>query len=112
MAPTPPNVTKLPSAKLLASLISQQNTSKSKIDDERGEIGGVISAAVEKHNLHAAAFKLVGKLRRMDAVKLTAFLSHFDDYRTKLGLDSLMASDIPGLDGGEEKPDDGDATIQ
>ena len=96
-----PDVVKLPSAKVLGSLISQQATAKSEMDDIKGDIGEKIANAVEKHNLHASAFKQVAKLRRMDAVKLMAWLTHFDDYREKLELDKLAAPTIPGMDDGD-----------
>lgn len=97
------NVTKLPPVSILRSLISKSKTNASKTAELNGDTGQAISNAVDKHGLHAAAFKLVRKLERMGAVKLMAFLTHMDDYRAKLQLDKLAAADIPGL--GEDGED-------
>lgn len=103
-----PDVTKLPSAKLLASLVSQSKSNASEIADLKGEMGQAIADAVSKHNLHAGAFKLVRKLQKMDAVKLLAFLTHLDDYRQKLELDKLAGEslDLDGAGDGESESDD------
>lgn len=106
MAKSKTDVIKMPPATVLASLISQQQTNKSELDTLKGEMGDRISKAVDKHNLHAPVFKLIAKLRRMDAVKLMAFLTHFDDYRAKLELDKLAAPDLPGM-GAEEEEEEG-----
>lgn len=98
-----PDVTKLPSAKLLASLLSQSKSNASEIAELKGEYGQVIADAVSKHNLHAAAFKLAKKLAGYDAVKLSAFLVHFDDYRTKLELDKMAGDPLP-MEEPEEEP--------
>lgn len=111
MAKDKPDVVKLPHVNVLKSLISQSNTARSEMDTVKGEIGEKISNAVSKHNLHAGAFKLVNKLQRMDAVKLMAFLTHFDDYRVKLELDRLAAPDLPGMEG-DDKDDDKDENGQ
>lgn len=95
------DVTKLPSVAVLASLVSQVETMKAKSSTINGELGEKIASAVDKHNLHAGAFKLMCKLKKMDAVKLMAWLTHFDDYREKLQLDKLVAADLPGMDEAE-----------
>jgi hypothetical protein len=79
---------------------------ESDMDTIKGDLGEAIAGAVEKHNLHAAAFKLVNTIQRMDAVKAMAFLTHFDDYRAKLELDKLAAPDLPGIDGDGEQEQD------
>lgn len=97
-------VVKPPAASVLKSLISKSKTAKAKMDGIKGDIGEDISSAVDKHNLHAGAFKMAAKLERMDAVKLMAWLTHFDDYRSKLELDKAAAANIPGLEDGDDKP--------
>lgn len=100
------DVIKMPPKTVLTSLLSKSKEAKGELDSIKGAMGERISSAVEKHNLHAGAFKLVGKLERMDAVKLAAWLVHFDDYRMKLELDKMAAPDLPGMDDGdgEKKP--------
>lgn len=90
-----PDVIKLPSAKLLATLVSQGKTNAAEISELKGDYGAVIADAVSKHNLHAGAFKLAKKLAGYDAVKLSAFLVHFDDYRAKLELDKMAGDALP-----------------
>ena len=101
-----PDVVKLPAQSVLAKLIAKNKSAKADMDEIKGDIGQAIADAVDKHNLHAGAFKLAAKLQRMDAVKLMAFLTHFDDYRTKLELDKLAAPDLPGMGGDDDKGDD------
>lgn len=88
---------KLPALALLKRLISKSASAKADRDKINGDLGQAIAKAVEDSNLHASAFKLVNKLQKMDAVKLNAFLTHFDDYREKLELDKLAAVDLPGM---------------
>jgi len=95
------DVIKMPPKTVLTSLLSKSKEAKGELDSIKGAMGERISSAVEKHNLHAGAFKLVGKLERMDAVKLAAWLVHFDDYRMKLELDKMAAPDLPGMDEGD-----------
>ena len=96
---------KLPTVSVLKSLINKSVTAKSKTSTINGELGEAIGKAVEDHNLHAAAFKLVSKLQRMDPVKLNAYLTHLDDYREKLELDKLAAPDLPAVgEGGGKGP--------
>lgn len=89
---------KLPSLNVLDILIRKGNTTRDKVGTLNGDYGEAIADAVDKHNLHASAFKLAAKLKRMDPVKLNAFLTHFDDYRGKLGIDALAAPDLPGVE--------------
>ena len=98
------NVTKLPSAKVLTTLTSQAAQTKAKKAALSGELGQKIAEAVEKHNVHAGALKLMIRFQKMDAVKLMAFLTHFDDYRDKLKIDTLMAQNLPGMEEEAEKP--------
>lgn len=97
------DVIKMPPKTVLTSLLSKSKEAKGELDSIKGAMGERISSAVEKHNLHAGAFKLAAKLERMDAVKLMAFLTHFDDYREKLELDKLAAPNIPGMEDEPEK---------
>lgn len=101
-----PDVVKLPSANVLKTLISKGKSADAEIAETRGGYGATIADAVDKHNLHAGAFKLVRKWQRMDAVKLMALLTHLDDYRAKLELDKLVAADLPEQ---EEDEDEGAA---
>lgn len=96
---TRPDVTKLPSAKKLVSLINESKSVNAEISELKGGLGSVFAEAEKKDNLHTAAFKLARKLYNMDAVKMLAFLVHFDDYRAKLELDKLAGDPIPGLEG-------------
>jgi hypothetical protein len=100
------DVVKMPSAKVLANLARRSNEAKAKAAGITGGMGQEIAEAVDKHNVHAAAFKMCTRLMRMDAIKLMSFLTHFDDYREKLGIDKLVAPDLPGMDGDktEEEP--------
>lgn len=96
------DVIKLPSASVLKGLVAKAKTTASKTSTLNGAYGEAVAHATEEHNLHAQAFRLCVRLERMDAVKLMSFLSHFDDYRSKLGLDNLAAADIPGMDDDDE----------
>ncbi len=101
-----PDVVRVPAQSVLVKLLNKQRSIKADMDEAKGEIGQAIADAVDKHNLHPGAFKMVAKLQRMDAVKLMAFLTHFDDYRTKLELDKLAAPDLPGMGDGGAGDDD------
>lgn len=100
---------KLPGAPTLRTLVNKGATARSKIATLNGDYGELIADAVDKHNLHAAAFKLVAKLQRQDPVKLYAFLTHFDDYRQKLELDKIAGAAFPGMEDDDIDTDhDGD----
>ena len=101
-----PNVVKLPSANVIASLISKSKNIKAKTSELNGDLGSAIAKAADDHNLHPAAFKTIRKLMGMDAVKLMAWLTHFDDYREKMQLDKLAAPDLPGMGDGEKDDDE------
>lgn len=105
------DVVKMPQLSVLQRLIAKANSAKSKMDTIKGGLGEDIANAVDEHNLHAGAFKLINKLQRMDAVKLMSFLTHFDHYREKLNIDSLAATNLPGLeDDAEEAGQHGDGS--
>lgn len=96
--------TKLPPLSVLKSLLKQSATAASKVSELNGDVGQAIASAVEKHNLHASAFKTARKLEKMDPVKLNAWLTHFDDYRAKLELDKKAGDSLPLED--EEEGDE------
>jgi hypothetical protein len=106
------NVIKMPPASVLKSLISKSSDINSKIGDLKGDLGERIAKAVDDHNLHSAAFKLARKLQKMDAVKLMAFLTHFDDYRTKLELDKLAGDSLDLSGDDDSKGDDADDGLE
>lgn len=96
------DVVKMPQVSVLQRLIAKANSAKSKMDTIKGGIGEDIANAVDEHNLHAGAFKLVSKWQRMDAVKLMSLLTHLDYYRDKLGIDKLAATNLPGMEEQDE----------
>lgn len=91
----------LPSERVLKSLVRLSEQTRSKTGSLAGELGQAIKDAADRHNLHAGAFKQAAKLRRMDPMRLRAFLDHFDAYRDTLKLDDLAGAD---LFNDEEKP--------
>jgi len=103
MAKSDETTVKLPSPRILATLVRLTNETKDMVGTAAGVLGQSIKDAAERHNLHPAAFKLAARLKRMDPVKLNAFLTHFDDYRDKLKLDDMKAADLPGLDEDDKK---------
>lgn len=100
-------VTKLPNAKTLQALVRKFNETKGKTDNLNGSLAQEMKDAVDKHNVHAGAMKLIIRLQRYDAVRLMTFLSHFDDYREKIGLDKLAAPELPDQSDVNEKDENG-----
>lgn len=78
----------------LNSLIKRCNSATNKLDDAKTDLSELISAAVEKKNLHKGAFGWVRRLKRMDPVKLYAWLQNFDAYREHLALDDLAGESL------------------
>lgn len=109
--PKKPDVTKMPAKGVLTTLISKDNEINAEISELKGDLGERIASAVKTHNLHAGAFKLVKKLAGYDAVKLMAFLTHFDDYRQKLELDKLAGKSLD-LDGDGDGDEEGEGEHQ
>lgn len=102
-----PDVTKMPAKGVLTTLINKDKELNADIAEIKGDLGERIAKAVKDHNLHAGAFKLAKKLHKMDAVKLLAFLTHFDDYRQKLELD-VLAGESLDLDSDDDHDEEGE----
>lgn len=77
------------------SLVNKCIARKEEVSTASGEIGRIVSDAVEKKGLHRGAFGAITKLVRMgrkDPAKLWLWLAHFDDMREKVKLDALAGS--------------------
>lgn len=68
-------------------LVTRIGPETRKSDEARSAIGGIVAAAVENDNLHKAAFATFRRLKKMDDVKRTEYLFHFDQYREYGGFD-------------------------
>lgn len=81
-------------------VLKKCKSAESAVAEASGNLGDLISTAVENKNLHKKAFGLTRQCSRMDPVKLYAFLQAFDAYREYSDLDKLAGK---SLDLEEEK---------
>lgn len=95
MSESPTSDARLISKSKLESLLEDVTTQAGKAEAATGRIGGIISTAVEKDNLHRKAFGLLRQCVRMDPVKLHAFLANWDKYREDLDLDKQAGETLP-----------------
>ena len=95
------DVVKMPPVSVLIGLIAKSKAAREKSGTAMAGYREAVGHAVDEHNVHAGALRIIQRWVRMDAVKLMSELTHLDYMRDKLGIDKLAASDIPGL---EEDP--------
>jgi hypothetical protein len=69
-----------------------------------GSMGELVKSYVQKKHLHAGAFRFINRLYKIgerDPQALWLFLAHFDDMRTKSGLDRIAKAQgqlLPAID--------------
>jgi hypothetical protein len=62
---------------------------RGRMDGERAEIGGLVSEAVTSKHLHKGAYGIFCRLDRMDALKRSELLFHFDVYRERANWNTM-----------------------
>lgn len=72
---------------ILESLLKATCSVRDQVGEINAELADDRKAAVDEHGLHAGAFALCVRIKRMDQVKRLAFLAAFDSYRHILDLD-------------------------
>ena len=91
----------------LVALLRQMSTAQADMDEAKGTMGGLVTAAVEKDHLHKKAFGWIKGLWKADPAKRMELLYHFDLMRDHLGwnkTDDLLRTD--GVDVGHAPPPD------
>lgn len=81
---------------ILASLLKVTCDARDQAADINREVADDRKAAVDEHGLHAGAFGLCVRLKRMDQVKRLAFLAALDSYRHILKLDDAPQAEAFG----------------
>ena len=84
---------KMPTAEQFQKAEQRFQNIKGEISELSGDLGSLMKELEKEQNLHRKAFKLVQQCKRMDDVKRSAFLAHFDHYRDLANLDSQL--DLP-----------------
>lgn len=84
---------KMPSTDQLKAFEERYQNIKGDADELRGDMSALLKEGETDSNIHKKAFKLVQQCKRMDDVKRSAFLAHFDHYRGNFNLDAQL--DLP-----------------
>ena len=79
----------------LIRLVKSVKSARGRAEEAAGEVGSLISKAVEKKNLHKGAFRQIMSCMRMDPVKLHSWKANFDKYWDDLGLEDQIAAQLP-----------------
>lgn len=102
----PSEVKKMPSARVLKSLIKDGRILQEELAEKRGDYGAAIKNAVENHNLHKRAFAIAKGFDKMEGEKLVDLYDHLQHYMEVLGLNTRMEVATKRMNFDSQQPED------